>query len=203
MRKIPCLLGAALAALLFLVTCSPEKAKEETAPEIKFNISGGGNVSQTSDGNALVEFKADGGSASVSFTSTAEWSIETSGSVSWCTVSPSSGSSGSSKINVSAVKNTSYEDRQASYTIKSGVARKTVTVRQAAAQKVDEELEVSKDTFTFDADGGEGSFEINSNVSWTVSSSSAWCTVSPKNGKNNAKITFIPVKGVYVEKQCT
>ncbi len=190
MRKIPCLLGAALAAMLFLVTCSPEKAKEETAPEIKFNISGGGNVSQTSDGNALVEFKADGGSASVSFTSTAEWSIETSGSVSWCTVSPSSGSSGSSKINVSAVKNTSYEDRQASYTIKSGVARKTVTVRQAAAQKVDEELEVSKDTFTFDADGGEGSFEITSNVSWTVSSSSAWCTVSPKNGKNNAKITF-------------
>ena len=190
MRLFQSLPGAVIIALTALLSCSPEKAKEETSPEIRFNISGSGIVSQTGDGNVLVEFPAAGGSASVSFSSTAEWSTETSGSVSWCTFSPSSGSSGSSKITVSAEKNSSYEGRRTSFTIKSGTVRKTVTITQEASEAPNDELEVSKDIFSFGSDGGEDTFEVTSNTSWTVSSTSDWCIVTPKSGKNNGKVSI-------------
>ena len=190
MLRFPRFLGAALVCISAILSCSPEKAKEETAPEIKFNIPSGGIVSQTSDGNVLVAFPVAGGSASVSFTSTAEWSTESSAAVPWCTFSPSSGSSGSSKVNISAEKNSSYEGRRTSFTIKSGTIRKTVTVTQEADEAPNENLEVSKDVFSFTSEGGEDTFTITSNVSWAISSTSDWCIVSPKSGKNDGKVTI-------------
>ena len=50
-------------------------------------------------------------------------------------------------------------------------------------------LTVDKSSLSFGYSGGSDSFTISSNVSWTVTSSATWCTVSPSSGSNNGTVT--------------
>ena len=50
-------------------------------------------------------------------------------------------------------------------------------------------LTVDKSSLSFDYSGSSSTFSISSNVSWTVTSSATWCTVSPASGSNNGTVT--------------
>ena len=83
---------------------------------------------------------AEGGSATVSFKSAADWtvSVSTTKAGEWISVSPTSGKAGDAKITITVAKNEDSEVREATVTIKSGTVSKEVKVSQAAGKLKDE-----------------------------------------------------------------
>ena len=79
----------------------------------------------------------EGGTASVTFTSTVDWTIEvTEGrAVSWCTVSPTSGGKGTNTLTITTIGNDTYDERNAKVTIKAGTATQSFTITQKAASR--------------------------------------------------------------------
>lgn len=61
-----------------------------------------------------------------------------------------------------------------------------LTVIQGA--KTTERLEVSTTGLSFGIEGGESSFDIESNIEWTVSTEASWISVKPLSGKGNATV---------------
>lgn len=51
-------------------------------------------------------------------------------------------------------------------------------------------LEINKNTVSFLQTGGSDIFEITTNQSWNITSSPTWLTITPTEGKNDAKITL-------------
>ena len=68
----------------------------------------------------------------------------------------------------------------------------TVSVTQSASgTPVDNPvLTVSTTRLDFSAAGGDNTFTISSNVSWTVSSDQAWCTANPESYSRTATLTI-------------
>ena len=85
----------------------------------------------------------EGGTASVTFTSTADWTIDvTEGrAVSWCTVSPTNGGKGTNKLTITTVGNDTYEERNAKVTIKAGATTQSFIITQKAAPAPDPDEE--------------------------------------------------------------
>ena len=52
------------------------------------------------------------------------------------------------------------------------------------------EMSVSQTSFSFTDAGGSNTFNVTSNVGWTVQSSADWCTVSPTTGDQNGSVTI-------------
>jgi len=51
-------------------------------------------------------------------------------------------------------------------------------------------LNISINSMNFEAEGGEQTFEIISNIDWTIVSDATWLTVYPTSGSNNADVTL-------------
>jgi hypothetical protein len=85
----------------------------------------------------------EGGTASVTFTSTADWTIDVTESraVSWCTVSPTSGGKGTNTLTITTVGNDTYEERNAKVTIKAGATTQSFIITQKAAPAPDPDEE--------------------------------------------------------------
>lgn len=113
-----------------------------------------------------------GGTISVTFTSTADWTIDvTEGrTVSWCTVSPTSGSKGTNTLTVTTTGNDTYDERYAKVTIKAGATSQSFTI----TQKQKDAIVVTKNEFTVEAAGGELKFEVNTNVDLKIETSADW-----------------------------
>ena len=79
----------------------------------------------------------EGGTASVTFTSTTDWTIDvTEGrAVSWCTVSPTSGGKGTNTLAINTSANDTYDERNAKVTIKAGATTQSFTITQKAASR--------------------------------------------------------------------
>lgn len=115
-------------------------------------------------------------------------------SANWLTVSPSSGSN-DEIVKVSAGKNTTGQDRSVILTIQGGNApTRSVVVTQpkGTEEPVSKSLSTNTTSLSFDANGEEKSFTINSNTTWTISKPE-WCTLSKSSGEGNAviKVTAI------------
>ena len=52
-----------------------------------------------------------------------------------------------------------------------------------------ESLEITPTSLSFGKDAGEGSFSIESNTKWTVSSTVSWLTFTPASGEGNRSVT--------------
>ena len=107
----------------------------------------------------------EGGTASVTFTSSADWTIDvTEGrAVSWCTVSPTSGSKGTNTLTITTTGNDTYDERNAKVTIKAGATSQSFTV----TQKQKNGLTVTSNKVEIGSDGGNFSIEAKANVSVT------------------------------------
>jgi len=176
-------------------TPTPTPTPPQPSASITFSIPSGGLVTQTTDGNASAEFPAAGGTATAPFSTTVSWTA--SSSVSWCTVSPASGASGSVQLSLTIAKNENYDDRSATVTISAGSARRTISVKQSAAGG----LLVSPATIEVPADGGDYEIEVSHNVDYTVEvgeDAKAWIGVKGTKSLTSEKvgISVSPNEGI-------
>ena len=132
-----------------------------------------------------LSFDYSGSSSTFSISSNVSWTVTS--SATWCTVSPASGSNNGT-VTVKVSENTTTADRSATITVTGGGITRTITVTQGHKDP-DPYLTVNKSSLSFGYSSGSNSFTVSSNVSWTVTSSATWCTVSPASGSNNGTVT--------------
>jgi hypothetical protein len=131
----------------------------------------------------------EGGTASVTFTSTADWTIDvTEGrAVSWCTVSPTSGSKGTSTLTITSTGNDTYDERNAKVTIKAGATTQSFTI----TQKQKDTILIAKNEYSMEAVGGELKFDVNTNVDFMVETSVDWIVQSTESrGLESKPLSF-------------
>jgi len=106
----------------------------------------------------------EGGTSTVSFTSTDSWTIDvTEGrAVSWCSVTPTSGNKGTNTLTIKTTANDTYDERYAKVTIKAG----TTTQSFVVTQKQKDGLTVTSNKVEVGAAGGDVTIEVKANVKY-------------------------------------
>lgn len=138
--------------------------------------------------------------SSVSLAGTEEVKINVSANVTWNVSVDASwlhvintGGTRNGTFTIYADDNTTGNARSTRVHVKADRANVETTVavtQSASGTPVDNPvLTVSTTRLDFSAAGGDNTFTISSNVSWTVSSDKPWCTTSPQSGSNNGTIT--------------
>lgn len=170
-----------LCAVLFFANCGGDSGGDE-GPSLNVTPS---NVTLEATGSEQT---------SINVESNSSWEVTKDANASWLTIGSSRGTKNGS-FNIWAQDNTTGVERSATITV--SVSRsdyyKTVTIRQKASSNPPTptpSLEVSKNSVSLSATGGEDSFTIKSNTSWTVSSNQSWCTVSPTSGNNDGTVSI-------------
>ena len=113
----------------------------------------------------------------INVNSSADWSISSDSE--WMTVRPSGGlANQSTDVTVSIRANAELSARKANITVRAGGKMERIAVTQEPKAQVS----VSTTSLTFGAQASSSNFTVTSNTEWTVSSSAAWCKVTPANG---------------------
>ena len=135
---------------------------------------------------SAVYFEASADTATINITSNLDWTVTS--SETWLTVDTLSGSD-TSAIKLFATENPDDHMRTATISVTGPGITRTITVFQATtAASV---LEVSAtDLNVAEFANSTVTFDITSNIVWTVSSSETWLSVSDTLGINNATITL-------------
>jgi len=104
----------------------------------------------------------EGETVTVTFTSTEAWTIDVAEgrAVSWCNVSPTSGSKGTNTLTITTTANDTYDERNAKVTIKAGTTSQSFTI----TQKQKDGLTVTSNKVEVDANGGDIAIEVKANV---------------------------------------
>ena len=123
------------------------------------------------------------GSTSFDIISNIDWTINS--NQTWCTISPSSGSSNGT-VSVNWSTNPLLTSRTAIITVSGGGLSKIYTITQAAAPK---SLELSSSVTNPLSTSGSTSFDVIANIDWTASSNQTWCTISPSSGTGNGTVS--------------
>ena len=145
------------------------------------------NKIEISTSASVVEQK--GGTASVSFTTNAAWTASIGTSTSWLKVSPTSGTAGTHTLTITTEENDTYDERNATLTIKAGNASQNLTI----TQKQKDGLTVTSNKIEVGADGGNFSIEAKSNVNVTFEieeSAKDWITASESRGLTAKTLKF-------------
>ena len=130
-----------------------------------------------------------GGTATVSFTTNAAWTASVSANTSWVTVSPTSGGKGTHTLSVTTTENDTYDERNASVTIKAGNVSKNFTV----TQKQKDALTVTSNKVELEAEGGDFSIEVKANVAVSYKIEEAakeWIMESKSRGLSTTTLIF-------------
>ena len=130
-----------------------------------------------------MEFTSVGGSKTFKISTNTSWTVTS--DQTWCSVSPESGKNDGT-ITVKVTENTSASERTAMITVKSDIGNQTVKVIQSGAAAV---LALSVNSIDFTSGGGNKTFKISSNTSWTVLCDQAWCNINPISGSGDGSVT--------------
>ena len=126
-----------------------------------------------------------GGSASFSVSSNTNWQVTE--NAPWLSGSPLSGL-GDGTVTLSAPPNTSTNSRTTNVTVSGdGVADQTVVVTQAGEPAI---LSITPPSQIVTASAGQTTVQITANVSWTLSSSQSWASLSQSSGAGDATVTI-------------
>ncbi len=108
----------------------------------------------------------EGGEAVVEFVAPEPWVIEIDATRAdeWVTVEPMSGDAGNAQIKITTAPNDTYDDREATITIKAGTMQESITVKQSQMNG----LVAAEKEFEIDFKGGVVDFEIETNVDLTI-----------------------------------
>lgn len=155
-------------ALAFLFSCQEEGPQEPPAPS-------GPAIVLDSGQNRNVTLDKEGGSVTVSFTSSGNW---TAGMVntradSWISVSPTSGGAGKNSVKVTALSNDGFEDRNATLKILAGNVSESIVF----TQKQKDAITLASDKVEVDASGGVVTINLKSNIDFkyqVAEDCSAW-----------------------------
>lgn len=162
MKKLKCFLFVAAVALS-LVGC-------QKAVEVSFD-------------GATQEIDAQGGSIEVALKSNGEWTLVS--TAEWLTVNPVSGN-GDATLTLTAVANTFGESRSAEIKATTKDNSAVLTVTQQAPQYY---INVTPKEINCDAEGGEFTVQVSSNLEWVVSTP-PWINSSVTQGSNDATVTL-------------
>lgn len=146
------------------------------------------NKVEISSSAPVVEQK--GGTTTISFTTNAAWTASVGSSTSWVTVSPASGTAGTHTLTLTTAENDTYDERNATLTIKAGNASQNVTI----TQKQKDALIVNSNKVEIDAEGGNFSIEAKTNVNVTYEieeSAKDWITASESRGLGTKTLNFV------------
>jgi hypothetical protein len=115
--------------------------------------------------SATSTFGAEGGTTQITLTASSSWTADVTATrtVDWCSVSPTSGAAGTATLTITTQPNTTYDERNATVTIKSGTLARTFTL----TQKQQDAMLLTADKVEISAEGGETSVEVKSNISYT------------------------------------
>ena len=147
-----------LCAILAIVACSGN--------DVENGGTGGGQTPpkqpQITLNATAADFTTEGGSNTITFTSTDAWTAEivNNRADDWCWIEPTSGPAGNAQITVTTTANDTPDERTASVIIKAGTASKTVKV----SQKQKDALTVTSSKFEVGAEGGEVIVEVKANI---------------------------------------
>ncbi len=162
---------------LLLIAACDSKESPKPEQEEKHSIS----FSATA-----INVNAEAGIKTLTVTASGNWTI--SGGTEWCSVSPSSGSAGTTSITLTLTENTANQDKSTSLTGKCGNASATVVV----TQKEKSALTITANKFEVNQDGGNIEVEVKTNVDFDiiVPSTCKWIKYISTKAINTKKVTF-------------
>ncbi|WP_169315723.1 BACON domain-containing protein [Haliscomenobacter hydrossis] len=180
------------------VTCASNTSTQSRSAAITVNVSGQSpvTIAVTQEATVVIpktltlssssfSFESNSSTQSLTISSNTTWSVAE--SLSWLSVSPTSGSNNGT-VSIACVANTSSSVRTGTITVSgSGVTSQTITITQAAGIPA---FSVSPTTLTFSASGGIQTFSIRSNLNWTVSESLDWLSVNLSSGSNDGQVSM-------------
>ena len=182
-------IGLLLFTMAFAMACSsgdedvPEPApnpepKPEPTPSITF--------ASTADTKPV--FSQEGGEVTISFTATEDWtaSVTNARADNWISVSPTSGGEGEATITITTTANDTYDERNATVTLKCGTATESVVV----SQKQLEALTVTSNKCEVGVDGGTISVEVKANVNFNVEVKADWIKEVKSRGLTSTTLEF-------------
>jgi hypothetical protein len=136
------------------------------------------------------------GTYDIAVTSNATWTASVnSEATAWCTAAPES-STDNGTVTVNVAENPLVESRAAIITFTTGTLTHTVTVTQAAAMPV---LTAAPTTIAAAYTAGMYGIDVTSNVAWTASINTAWCTVGPESGTGSYMVAVNVTENPLVE----
>lgn len=166
--------------LLFVVCSCKDDNNEPTPPDSSPEIT----IPSSENLNPVLS--QEGGTVSISFTTTADWtaSLVNTRAESWITVTPSSGSKGKNEITITATTNETYDERNATVVLKCGSDSKNIVV----TQKQKDALTVTSSKYEVDSKGGNISVEVKANINFEVEVRADWIK-QVKSSNTRALIT--------------
>lgn len=131
------------------------------------------------------------GTRTIAFTTKMGWtaSMVNDRADEWFSISPTSGAVGESVISIEFAKNTDVDERNASFIIKSGVARKTITVTQKPANSIS----MTSNRIEVPATGGLQAIVVRSKTACTATvdeKDKSWITIEPASKAVETEIRF-------------
>ena len=167
------------------LSCGDKENPASEPPSIEFE----------GDADLKPVISADGGTCTLTFTASADWSVSINAvtrAVDWLSISPTQGGAGMVTLQVSAQPNETYDERNAAVLLTCGSAKQTITV----TQKQKDALLVNSNKVEMDAIGGTFSLELQSNVSVSYEieeSAKDWLTASSSSttrGLTSSTLSF-------------
>ena len=158
--------------LLFVVCSCKDDNNEPTPPESSPEIT----IPSSENLNPVLS--QEGGTVSISFTTTADWtaSLVNTRAESWITVTPNSGSKGKNEITITTTANETYDERNATVVLKCGTVSKNIVV----TQKQKDALTVTSSKYEVDSKGGSISVEVKANIDFEVEVKADWIKQTEK-----------------------
>ena len=123
-------------------------------------------------------FESGGGTATLTFSATDDWTARVDDATDWLSASPASGQAGTTTLTLTAQANNTPGERNAAITLTCGNVRETLT----ATQKQQDALTVTPSKVELEAEGGDFDIELQANVSVTYDieeSAQTWLTTAP------------------------
>ncbi len=150
-------------------------------------------VNVTQDGAApffnvtptTLSFSAEGGSAPVKIVSNQTWTA--SKSADWIALSEVEGT-GDATLSLTVDANTSTDSRSGTVAFQAGETYYHINLTQDGKGIL---FSITPESLSFSADGGNETITVTSNLSWTVTSSDAWLTLSNSSGEGDATLTVV------------
>lgn len=153
--------------LQLLVVCSCKDDNNDPTPPEPFP-----EITIPSSENLKPVLSQEGGTVSISFTTTADWtaSLINTRAEGWITVTPNSGTKGKNEITITATANETYDERNATVALKCGSVSKNIVV----TQKQKDALTVTSSKYEVDSKGGNISVEVKANINFEVEVKADW-----------------------------
>lgn len=144
----------------------------------------------------------EGGTSEMTFTASAAWTVDVNEtrSASWLKVSPMSGNAGIVTLSVVTTSNETYDERNATVTLRCG----TVSQSFVVSQKQKDALMITSNKAEVTAAGGRITVEVNANVSFECEveqAARAWITSATTRGLTTSTLAFDIKENEKMEKR--